>query len=110
MPILCPSTYPNSRSPCRKASIQAASEASEPPVRKPIRGMDFVCWAAASGIPRTPRVSRIMSPTVLCHMLISSRWLPASDALEPVGDQTVVFRLQVAEQRFKRTFFLDKCL
>jgi hypothetical protein len=66
----------------------------------PIRGMVCVgCCAAASGIPRPPRVSRTMSPTVVCHMLISSRWLPASRALERVGNQTAVSRLREGRDR-----------
>jgi hypothetical protein len=47
MTMFLPSTYPCSRKPCRKASVQLFSVEAKVASKTPIRGTFFGCWAAA---------------------------------------------------------------
>src|SRR5215467_16256222 len=72
--MVCPSTYPRSRSPCRKASRRDAAAEKELGMSSPSRGTCAAGWAwDVSGTASRLTRSVTMDPTVLYHIVISSR-------------------------------------
>src|SRR5215471_18887701 len=76
--MVCPSTYPRSRSPCRKASRRDADAEKELGMSSPSRGTCAAGWAwDVSGTASRLRLSVTMPPIVLPHIVISSHQLHA---------------------------------
>src|SRR5215831_4023925 len=72
--MVCPSTYPRSRSPCRKASRRDAEAEKELGMSSPSRGTCAAgCAWDVSGTVSRLRMSVTMHPRVLHHMVVSSR-------------------------------------
>src|SRR5262249_22572853 len=81
MVMFRPSTYPRSRSPCRKASMRGAKAEEEPGMSSPSRGTFAACCAEdVSGAVSRLRMSVTIHPMVLPHIVISSRQ-PHADLL-----------------------------
>src|SRR6266852_3399674 len=72
--MVCPSTYPRSRSPCRKASMRDAAAEKELGMSSPSRGTCAAgcAWDVSGAVSRL-RLSVTMPPIVLPHIVISSR-------------------------------------
>src|SRR5712691_9987664 len=72
--MVCPSTYPRSRSLCRKASMRDAAAEKELGMSSPRRGTCAAgcAWDVSGGVSRL-RLSVTMPPIVLPHIVISSR-------------------------------------
>src|SRR5713226_5974141 len=76
--MLRPARYPSSRSPCAMGSKEANPNELDSSDKYPILGT-FVggCASAARGAASRLRMSMTIHPTVLHHMIVSSRQLHA---------------------------------
>src|SRR5215471_20880429 len=95
--MVCPSTYPRSRSPCRKAAMRDAAAEKELGMSSPSRGTCAAGWAwDVSGTASRLTRSVTMDPTVLYHIVISSRQSHADLVLSIEAERYVGLRTALA--------------